>query len=209
LGYILCAASVHDDLEIISFEPSTSNLRVLSRNISINNLSNKVRINQLSLCADSNTNAIMYEPNFVEGWSMNSFGESIDYEGKNFISEQKYSLYGTNIDFYIENKILKVPNYIKIDVDGIEHKILQGAKTCLSDKKLESISIELNENYQEQYEIIIKIMAEFDFKLKHKKHAKILIIIVNFQNFTILFLNEKTNLFKFRYQEEEHLYSLP
>jgi hypothetical protein len=92
LGYILCAASVHDDLEIISFEPSTSNLRVLSRNISINNLSNKVRINQLSLCADSNTNAIMYEPNFVEGWSMNSFGESIDYEGKNFYKRTKIQL---------------------------------------------------------------------------------------------------------------------
>ena len=171
--YSLYAATVHEDIEIISFEPSTSNLRVLSRNISINNLSSKVKINQLPLCADSNINSIMHEPNFIEGWAMNSFGESKDYLGKNFISEQKYSLYGTNIDFYIENKILKVPNYIKIDVDGIEHKILQGAKTCLSDKKLESISIELNENYQEQYEIIIKIMAEFDFKLKHKKHAKI------------------------------------
>ena len=171
--YSLYAASVHEDIEIISFEPSTSNLRILSRNISINSLSSKVKINQLPLCADSNINSIMHEPNFIEGWAMNSFGESKDYLGKNFISEQKYSLYGTNIDFYIENKILKVPNYIKIDVDGIEHKILQGAKTCLSDKKLESISIELNENYQEQYEVIIKIMAEFDFKLKHKKHAKI------------------------------------
>ena len=171
--YSLYAASVHEDIEIISFEPSTSNLRILSRNISINNLSSKVKINQLPLCADSNINSIMHEPNFIEGWAMNSFGESKDYLGKNFISEQKYSLYGTNIDFYIENKILKVPNYIKIDVDGIEHEILQGAKTCLSDKKLESISIELSENYQKQYETVIKIMKEFDFKLKHKKHAEI------------------------------------
>ena len=29
-------------------------------------------------------------------------------------------------DYLIENKILDVPNYLKIDVDGIEHKILQG-----------------------------------------------------------------------------------
>ena len=171
--YSLYAASVHEDIEIISFEPSTSNLRILSRNISINNLSNKVKINQLPLCADSNINSIMHEPNFIEGWAMNSFGKSRDYLGKNFTSKQKYSLYGTNIDFYIENKILKVPNYIKIDVDGLEHEILQGAKTCLSDKKLESISIELSENYQEQYETVIKIMKEFNFKLKHKKHAEI------------------------------------
>jgi len=171
--YSLYAANVHEDIEIISFEPSTSNLRILSRNISINNLSNKIKINQLPLSAHSNTNAIMHEPKFIEGWSMNSFGDSKDYEGKEFISEQKYSLYGTNIDFYIENKILKVPNYIKIDVDGIEHKILQGAQNCLSDKKLESISIELSENYQEQYQIVIKIMKEHNFKLKQKKHAEI------------------------------------
>ena len=171
--YSLYAASVHEDIEIISFEPSTSNLRVLSRNISINNLSNKVKINQLPLCADSNINLPMYEPEFIEGWAMNSFGKSSDYLGKNFKSKQKYNLYGTNIDFYIENKILKVPNYIKIDVDGLEYEILQGAKTCLSDKKLESISIELSENNQKQYGTVIKIMKEFDFKLKHKKHAEI------------------------------------
>ena len=36
----------------------------------------------------------------------------------------KYNLYGTSINSLIANKILQIPNYIKIDVDGIEHLIL-------------------------------------------------------------------------------------
>ena len=52
--YSIYAALKYPDIEIISFEPSTSNLRVLSRNISINKLEEKIRINQLPLTKDQN-----------------------------------------------------------------------------------------------------------------------------------------------------------
>ena len=45
-----------------------------------------------------------------------------------------YSLFGTNIFYLIKNKILKIPQYIKIDVDGIEHLILKGAGRYLREK---------------------------------------------------------------------------
>ena len=59
-------------------------------------------------------------------------------------SETKYKIFGTSIDYLIENKNLDVPNYLKIDVDGIEHKILQGASKLLSSDKA-YILIEINE----------------------------------------------------------------
>ena len=40
--YSIYAAIKHSNSEVISFEPSTSNLRVLSRNISINKLEEKI-----------------------------------------------------------------------------------------------------------------------------------------------------------------------
>ena len=40
--FSIYAALKYDNIEIISFEPSTNNLRVLSRNISINNLQEKI-----------------------------------------------------------------------------------------------------------------------------------------------------------------------
>ena len=82
------------------------------------------------------------------------------------------SLFGTNINFYIKNKIFNVPNYIKIDVDGIEHKILRGADECLKSNDLKSVSIELNENYLEQFKEATHIMKSYNFEIKQKKHAK-------------------------------------
>jgi FkbM family methyltransferase len=170
--YSIYAAQTYNDIDIVSFEPSTSNLRILSRNISVNNLVEKIKINQLPLGEKQNTNLIMHESEFIEGWSMNTFGDPIDHQGKKFKSKQSYSIFGNNINFYIENKILDFPNYIKIDVDGLEHKILKGGNKCLENEKLESISIELNENYIEQFEEVTRIMKEHNFLIKQKKHAK-------------------------------------
>ena len=45
--YSIYAAQRYKNIKVFSFEPSTSNLRILSRNISINNLQDKVIINLL------------------------------------------------------------------------------------------------------------------------------------------------------------------
>ena len=67
----------------------------------------------------------MNEQEFKEGWSMNTFGEPTDYEGKEFKPLQKYKIFGMSIDYLVQSNILEKPNYIKIDVDGIEDEILQ------------------------------------------------------------------------------------
>ena len=154
----------------ICFEPSTSNLRVLSRNISINNLENKIRIFPIPLTNKKNSFLIMNEGQFVEGGALNSFGEDYNFEGEKFDSKMKYQLYGTTINHLIESNILPIPDYIKIDVDGIEHLILEGANKYLKNKKIKSLSIEINENFSEQYQNVLSIMKESGFKIAHKKH---------------------------------------
>lgn len=171
--YSIYAAQKHNNIKIYSFEPSTSNLRILSRNISINNLENKVLVCQLPLSDKSFSHLTLNEPEFIEGWSMNSYGKPTDYEGKKFNPTQKYKILGTSIDSLIVNNILKIPDYIKIDVDGIEDKILIGGKKTLKNKKVKSISIEINENYKSQHKSIIKILKELRFVFAHKKHADI------------------------------------
>jgi FkbM family methyltransferase len=169
--YSIYAASKFENIEVTAFEPSTSNLRILSRNISKNNLSSKIRINQFPLTNQKNKFLEMQELEFIEGWSMNSFGENIDFEGKTFMPKNKYRVYGTSIDYLLENNILEIPNYIKIDVDGIEHLILEGGKSFLKDKKIKSISVELNEKFVAQYNEVMNIMKSSNFYLKHKKHS--------------------------------------
>ena len=84
----------------------------------------------------------------------------------------KYQTFGTTIDFLIDNKILKIPDYIKIDVDGIEHLILKGGKKYLNNKKIKSLSIEINENFSEQLNSVLSIMKKNNFIFKYKKRSE-------------------------------------
>ena len=154
----------------IAFEPSSSNLRVLTRNISINKLEKNIKVFSQPLTNKENIFQEMNESHFQEGGALNAFGEKFDHKGKEFNSEMKYSLFGTSINYLIENKFLEIPNHIKIDVDGIEHLILEGGNRVLNNKKIKSLSIEINENFKEQHDKVLNLMNEFGFKILHKKH---------------------------------------
>ena len=167
--YSIYNATRNDKLKTIAFEPSSSNLRVLSRNISINNLSESIHIFPLALSNLPKNISLMNESNFIEGGALNSFDVSYDFDGKLFKTDNKYSTLGTNINFLIKNKILDIPDYIKIDVDGIEHLILQGSLDFLSNKKIKKLMIELNEEFKEQYNNSFKILNSHDFVFVEKK----------------------------------------
>lgn len=154
----------------IAFEPSTSNLRVLSRNISLNKLQKKIKIFSLPLTKNLTGFMPLKERLFQEGGSMNVFGEDFNFEGKRSKSEMDYDLFGLNIKFLLDNKLLDIPDYIKIDVDGIEHLILAGAGKYLKNKKIKSISVEINENFKTQFINVLKIMKKNNFILRHKKN---------------------------------------
>jgi len=160
----------HPKSTTIAFEPSSSNLRVLTRNISINNLEKNIKVVSIPLTNKENIFQEMNEGQFVEGGALNSFGEKFDFEGKEFKPTMKYNLLGTTINYFLENSILDIPDYIKIDVDGIEHLILEGGDKFLNDKKVKSLSIEINENFKEQYDKVLNLMNKYEFKLLHKKH---------------------------------------
>ena len=113
------------------------------------------------------------ESEFMEGSAMNTFGAGIDFEGKSTQPKNRYKIFGTNINYLIENNILSIPNYIKIDVDGIEHLILEGASDHLDNSEIRSMSIELNENFKDQVNSVLKNMDKSNFRFKHKNTTQI------------------------------------
>ena len=167
--YSIYAATKIKNIEVISFEPSTSNLRILSRNISINHLENKIKIFQVPLGIQKGNFLEFQEKKFNEGESNNSIDKNINFEGKKMKPANKYQIFSTNIDQIIDNQILDIPDYIKIDVDGVEHLILKGGMKLLKNPKILEIQIEINENYIDQYNNVLKIMDECSFNFKEKK----------------------------------------
>ena len=63
-------------------------------------------------------------------------------------------------------KRLNKPKYLKIDVDGIEHLILEGAEEILSET--ESILVEVNDKFKLQYEKIHKNLTSKGFEMLEK-----------------------------------------
>ena len=169
--YSLYTAAKFKNIKIYCFEPSTSNLRILSRNISVNKFQNQIFINPLPLSNKNNKFLLMNESKFNEGEALNTFGEKFNFEGKIFKPENSYRLLSTTINSLLKNKILKIPNYIKIDVDGLEHLILSQANILLRSNKIEGLCVELNENFKNQHKKVLKLMKKYNFILSAKKHS--------------------------------------
>lgn len=130
---------------VLAFEPSFLNLELLFRNIQANNLQDKITIIPLSLSNCSKIeNFYMQNGDNIWGGAHNSSGSNITYDGKfmdNFVTSSQIAI---SLDLLVEIFQLPTPNYIKIDVDGIEKIILQGALKSLS--KATGIVIEVDEN---------------------------------------------------------------
>jgi len=185
--YSIYAAIKHKNIEIVSFEPSTANLQILSKNISINKLSEKIKICQIALSNKENLFLKFKESSFEEGGSHNVFGKNFNESGRKLKNvKNSYKIFGTSINFLLNKKILKVPNYIKIDVDGIEHLILSGASQHLLNLKLKSLIIEINENFDEQMNRVLSIMKQNKFKILYKK--KSMLTPVNSKIFNYVFI---------------------
>ena len=167
--YSIYAATIHSNCAVISFEPSSNNLRVLARNIAINNLEERISIFSNPLSDKNERFLMMQDTEFREGAALNSYGEKFNFEGKNQNYNMKYKLLGKSLEHILKNKILDIPDYIKIDVDGIEHLILKGAGEFLREKKIKSISVEINENFKTQFDNIVNIMEINNFKFSQKR----------------------------------------
>ena len=169
IGLYSCYASLKKDCNVFSFEPSVFNLEILSRNIFINNLVKKITIIPLAL--SNKTMASNFSMTSTElGGAMSTFNEKYGHDGNKMLSIFSYNTLGITINDCIDYFNLKQPDYVKIDVDGIEHLILEGGKETLINTK--SILIEVNDEFKSQFNKTKKILTKLGFKLIKKSHAE-------------------------------------
>lgn len=152
--------------EVISFEPSVFNLPELIRNINTNKVESLVTVLPMPLSNLTGKNTFLLESD-IDGAAGNAFGVDYGYDGKSLISNFEYETIGFAADYLTsQNLIEKLPNAIKLDVDGIEHLILSGMKSILSSPQCRHIFIESSLQFDEQSSSIRKILIEHGFLLK-------------------------------------------
>lgn len=116
-----CGAYVH------AFEPSPSNASLLRKNIKINNYENKVKVHEVA--ADSKSGTVTFSENRFNGmWSSVGSGRT------NFWSTPLTVTKGRVTKFIPSSHLHKI-RLIKIDVEGLEYRVLKGIKSFITKYK--------------------------------------------------------------------------
>lgn len=143
--YSIYAASQRNS-KVYSFEPSVFNGYILARNIEANNLKNLIvtLIMPVLPSAGAGNNQISaYGPNVC---SRISLGDILD------------------------NESIDSPNYIKIDIDGLDFEVLQSAGNHLKDPRLKSVLIEVDESIFNLSNDVVGFMKIMNFPQVNKRH---------------------------------------
>jgi len=174
VGVYSLYAAKRQNILVLAFEPSAANYHILSKNIEINKMDSTVS----GFCmAFSDVSEVGYlnMSNTIPGGALSCFGQSQeDYTicGKNYDVSFNQGMIGFTIDDFIERFSPPFPNYLKIDVDGIEDKIIAGATKTIMNDQLKSVLIELDTEEKDYCNRVISVLENAGLKLVSDRHTQ-------------------------------------
>ena len=154
-GHKMKASKERDAGAVYAFEPAFSNFFSLCRNLEVNDLNEIVTPFPLAFGKKR------YETNFflrstTTGTALHGL-DNPSSEGKVFEPVFQQGVGVVSLDEFVGNNNVRFPNHIKIDVDGSEREIVQGAEKTFCDTRLKSIMVEINEElYDDEIDQMIK-----------------------------------------------------
>ena len=135
-------AGLRPGIEVRAFEPAAASYGALCRNIEANRLGDRVQAYCLAI-SDRTELGRLNLSGTNAGSVFNSFESTDDCFGNAIAVAFRQGVVGFSIDGFRCLFGLAAPNYLKIDVDSIEERILAGACETLRDPDLRSVLIEL------------------------------------------------------------------
>lgn len=155
---------------VLAFEPSAPNYYGLNANIGESALDDRAK----AYCLAFNDDTVVGELGMTTtefGGALSQFSNPAKSAGGDPDVVFRQGMFGVSIDAFVRMSGAAVPNHIKIDVDGAELKIIQGAEATLQDTRLKSISIELDETDTDQVDTVTRLLGDGGLTLALKAHA--------------------------------------
>lgn len=170
VGMYTVWAAVNQGVRVYAFEPESQNYALLCKNIVANNIQDRVTSYCLAISDDTaGDGGLLFDRlnlgAFLVGGSMSSFGKEVDHNLNPRASVFRQGCLCVSIDrFMLTPELISSSSnlHIKIDVDGIEHKVMASAMRTLQNDRVKSVLIELNTNLEVHNELI-GIMEQFGF----------------------------------------------
>lgn len=164
VGEFALYAALRPGIEIVAFEPSAANYAALCRNIRANRRGDRVQAFCLALSDRTRLGRLNLSDSEVTGY-FNAFESDEDCFGRPLDVAFRQSMLGFSIDEFRQMFGLPPPNYLKLDVDGNEEAILDGAALTLADPALRSILVEIEETDTPRNRRILERLTRAGFAL--------------------------------------------
>jgi FkbM family methyltransferase len=170
VGLYSVYAAKTKNCRVFAFEPSVFNIELLSRNIYLNQLSDRIIIVPLPLSDGTKVSHMNFSTMEWSG-ALSTFEKDYGWDGNKLNVSFDYQTVGISMDEVNLHLGIPIPDYIKLDVDGIEHLILKGGHDVL--KKIKGLIIEVNDNFREQAELCRALLESSGLSLIEKRHSAI------------------------------------
>lgn len=145
VGVFSLYAAICRRATVVAFEPAAANFQVLTRNIELNGVSDRLTAYCLALSGKTQL-GLLNLPSHAMGAALSQFGQrgemSRYLESANNGIVQ--GMIGYAVDEFVAHFSPVLPTHLKMDVDGLELPILQGAPKFLREPRLRSMMIELS-----------------------------------------------------------------
>lgn len=168
VGLYSVYAAKKSNCRIYAFEPSVFNLELLARNASLNDVTSNICIVPVAL-SDKLGTSNMRLTTTEWGGALSTFGQDFGWDGKKINKVFEFQTVGLSMEDAMNLLKIPQPDYIKIDVDGLEHFILKGGSSVLNNIK--QILIEINDDFVEQANDCRNILTEAGLTLLEKRHS--------------------------------------
>lgn len=140
--------------KVYSFEPEAENCSLLNKNLALNGIVTNAYCLALS---DEAKLGLLFAGQTGVGGACHSFDKQIGFDLQERKAQFTQGCVGVTLDALWDSLGLPFPQHIKIDVDGLEHKVIDGGKKTLKDSRLKSLLIEINPSLGEHKQLLSKL----------------------------------------------------
>lgn len=165
IGLYSCYAALRRSCRVVAFEPSVFNLETLVRNVGLNGVAERVTVVPVALTDDAGVGTL-HLTSTERGGALSAFGVDFGHDGRPIDAVFRYSTLGVSAVAAVEMGV-PVPDFLKLDVDGVEHLILRGARPLLPGVR--GILVEVNEAFRDQDEGVSDLLRAAGLEFVQKR----------------------------------------